>query len=707
MRKSSIIAWLSAALLTACGGANTLTGSASTGTPTGASTVTSVTVTSSVVQISADGSDSATITAVAKDANNNFVSGVTMTFAATTGGGLAVTQATTDANGAAIATLKATAGATVGTAITVTASTNNISGTANVNVVNTQETLTLTTSVPQIPSDSSSSATITALVRGSNNQFLSGVTVNFTSDSGGLTITQGTTDANGQAKATLNAAGDLTNRRITVTATAGTATATIPVDVTGTRLTVTGPANLVQGSQGTYTVSLIDSSNNGIPNKVVTLTSAAGNTLSAATVTTTATGQGTFIVTGTNGGSDTITAAALGLQAKTTVTVSSQSFAFTAPAANAKVNLGAVQTVSVTWTSNGVPQVGNTVSFSTTRGALSAPSAVTDASGVATVTLSSNTSGTAIVTASATGVTAQTSVDFIATNPSTIAVQASPTSIPTQGQSTIIAVVRDPGNNLVEGQTVDFTTVNDITGGTLTVASAVTDASGTAQTVYAASATPSSSNGVTVKATVQGTAISASTNLTVGGQTVSFVFGTGNQLGENTSKTQFIEPYSVQALDSSGHALNNVTITLSVHSATPAPIFGYYKGFWSQGAGVWVQTRTASCTNEDQNLNFVLDPGEDVNGDGVLWPGDVAAVSPGTVVTANNGSADFTVVYPEDHAAWVRVKLTASATVQGTASTGSTYFDLPILAAYVNNLQVTPPGAISPYGIANSCANPN
>ena len=50
-------------------------------------------------------------------------------------------------------------------------------------------------------SDSSKVATITALVRGPNNQFLSGVPVSFTADSGGLSVTQGTTDANGAATA--------------------------------------------------------------------------------------------------------------------------------------------------------------------------------------------------------------------------------------------------------------------------------------------------------------------------------------------------------------------------------------------------------------------------------------------------------------------------------------------------------------------------
>lgn len=717
MRKFKIVAWLSAALLAACGGGNTLSGSK---TPTGNTSVATITVTTSAASIAADGSDSATITAVAKDANNNFVQDVAISFGASAGG-LTVTQGTTDASGRATATLAAT-GATAGTAITVTASSGSIAGNVVVNVVNTQQTISLITSSSQIPSDGSSNATITALVRGANNQFLPNVAVSFQATSGGLTVTQGTTDANGEAKATLTAAGDPTNRQITVTATAGSTNATVNVDVTGTRLAVTGPASLVLGAQGTYTVSLSDAGNNGIPSQAVTLSSALGNTLSAASVTTGSTGQATFNVTATKSGADTITVNALGLQSSQAVSVSGQSFLFTAPAANAKINLGALQTVSVTWSSNGVAQAGQTVNFSTTRGTLSAATAVTNGSGVATVSISSNVSGPAIVTATAPGVSAQVPVNFLATTPATIEVQASPSTIPTQGQSTISAVVRDAANNLVEGKTVDFQTVNDITGGTLTVASGVTDSEGRAQTTYQASGTPSSSNGVVVKATVGGTAISNTATLTVGGRTVFLSMGTGNKLRENDPKTVFIQDWTVQALDSSGAALTNTTINLTIHSAAPSPLLAYSKGGWVIAVNRWVQTGTpglgtvtpiTSCPNEDANLNGVLDValGEDVSGqgnnNGVLDPGDIAAVQPGTVTTDSQGRADFTVVYPEDHAMWVQVKLTATATVQGTETSTSSVFVLPILAEYVTKTDSSPPGLLSPYGTATTCTDPN
>jgi hypothetical protein len=65
------------------------------------------------------------------------------------------------------------------------------------------------------------------------------------------------------------------------------------------------------------------------------------------------------------------------------------------------------------------------------------------------------------------------------------------------------------------------------------------------------------------------------------------------------------------------------------------------------------------------------------------------------------------VEYPEDHALWVQVTLTASATVQGTESTQAATFVLPILASYLTTTTSQPPGFISPYGIHTSCSVAN
>lgn len=724
MRKLKIIAWLSAAVLAGCGGGNTLTGT-NTGGGGGATTVATVTVSSSVASVAADGSNTATITAVAKDANNNFVQGATITFSSNAGG-LAVTQATTDVNGQGLATLSS-GGAAAGTAITVTATTGGVSGTVVVNVVNTQQTLTITTSAPQIPSDSSKKATIRALMRDASNNALAGVAVSFAASSGNLIVGNATTDANGLATATLDAGGSPNNRTITVTATSGAATANVSVDVTGTELVITGPVSLVQGAQGIFNITLTDSGTNGISGTDVTVTSTNGNTLNFTTVTTDGLGHAQVVLTGTKGGNDSVIAAALGLTAQQSLVVSTNSFAITAPVAAAKVNLGAVQTVSVQWKSGGanIPD-GSTVQFATTRGVLSSSSATTTG-GVAQVTISSTVAGPAVISASGSGVSTQVTIDFISVTPSTIAVQASPSTIPTAGQSTITAVVRDAQNNLVEGQTIDFSTVNDVTGGSLSPAVALTDSQGRAQTVYTASSTASASSGVTVKAVVRGAApaISGTTTLTVGGKTVKLSLGTGNIVGANPTDTAFIVPYFVQAIDSGGNAVPNIQITLTIHSLK------YGKGAYYWNGTLWVQTKDATalppapgitvCPNEDANFNGVLDPGEDGlpgdaglvtfnpsgNKDGFIQSGDVASVSPGVVTTDANGYANLNVTYPQDHAQWIQVQLTATATVTGTQASDSTTFYLPMASDKVDKQTVNPPGNPSPYGIAQVCTDPN
>jgi hypothetical protein len=370
--------------------------------------------------------------------------------------------------------------------------------------------------------------------------------------------------------------------------------------------------------------------------------------------------------------------------------------------------LNTSQTIQLVWTASGVPQANKTITFSTTRGlftgGLVSTTVVTDGAGAASIDISSTTSGPAVITASATGVSSQLPITFVATTPAIVSVQASPSTIPTEGQTTITAVVRDAANNLVQGQTVNFQ-LTDVTGGSLSLASAITDVQGRARTVYTASQTPSTTNGVTVQATVQGTAISSTAVFTVGGQTVFLSLGTGNTISENAAKTQFIVPYTVQALDAAGNAVDGVTVTMSIRSEE------YAKGHWTPGTP-WFKNGgdITVCPNEDSDDDGILDPIEDAgasgNGNGKLDPGGVASTSLGTVVTAGGGSATINVTYPEDHATWVRVTLTAKAVVQGSESTATSSFWLPILASYIASPTVTPPGRISPYGDRLGCTDP-
>jgi hypothetical protein len=627
------------------------------------------------------------------------------------------------------------------------------SSSSGTSVVNTVSSIALVTNSPQIPSNGSTPATITAVAKNANNAIVSGATVVFSTNSGVIApqvtttgITAGITDQNGNAAAALSTPGDEINRVITVTATVGTVSATVNVAVIGTSITVTGPASLIQGATGTFNVSLTDSAGAGIAGATVAVSSAKSNSLSAASLVTDSTGHVTVTYTATNAGNDTVTATALGLSASQAVSISSESFNFTVPSANADVALNAAQSLTVVWTNAGAPVAGQTVTLTTTRGLFAngatTTTATTNSTGTvgitaAPISISSTTAGPAVLTATGTGVSAQLQINFIATVPSQIDVQATPDTVQTAGQSTITAIVRDAQDNLVQGQTVDFQ-LTDKSGGSISVGTAVTNAQGVAQTVYTATSVASSSNGVQVTATVQGTAIQDSVTLTVGGQTVFLSLGTGAVVSENASKTQFLLPYSVLALDSAGNAVPGATVTFTVVSLPPtgapspvAPDFvtptayaAYGKGVWFVCGSVWCQGNeillpdgspelsltgaleygpVSTCLNEDILDNGIFETSEDANNNGKLDPGNVATVSPGSIVTDSTGTGNITITYPEDHAEWVQVLLTASASVSGTQSSTSARFWLPILAAYVNNTTSSPPGVISPYGTNINC----
>ncbi|MEO6185335.1 MAG: Ig-like domain-containing protein, partial [Steroidobacteraceae bacterium] len=384
----------------------------------------------------------------------------------------------------------------------------------------------------------------------------------FSANSGGLLVTQGTTDTNGLAKATLSSAGDPTSRPITVTAMAGNVTATVTVNVAGSTLSVQGPNALTLSQQGTYRVTLLDSGNHAIAGRAITVASARSNTLSASTVTTDSTGSASFNLTAANGGNDTLTVTGLGLTSTQAVAVNSDSFWITAPAAGTEVALGAPQAVTVTWLVGGAPVAGQTVNFSTTRGTVTAATAVTNGSGVATTSVTSTNAAGAVVTANSGVSTATLALEFVAQTPATIDIQPSAFSIGPNQTSTLTAVLRDAAGKLVKKKTVVFT-LNDVMGGTLSVGAANTDSQGRAQTVYTASNTTSANNGVKITAAVQGFpgVTPREVALAVGRREVFISVGTGNQVAE-PNPAQYPIDYIVQLTDANGNGVPNVPVTL-------------------------------------------------------------------------------------------------------------------------------------------------
>jgi hypothetical protein len=119
----------------------------------------------------------------------------------------------------------------------------------------TAAAITVTSSMPSMLSDGSVSAQITALAKDASNNLMQGVAVTFTASSGGIAVSQGTTDASGAAKATLSTAGDTAVRTITVTATAGSLHATVNVAVVAAPSSITVQMGSLSGT--TFTPNTI------------------------------------------------------------------------------------------------------------------------------------------------------------------------------------------------------------------------------------------------------------------------------------------------------------------------------------------------------------------------------------------------------------------------------------------------------------------
>lgn len=554
---------------------------------------------------------------------------------------------------------------------------------------------------------------ITAVVKNVNNSGMANQPVLFRSDSGTL-LSQQTTNADGVATARLSAGANKSLRNITVTVTSGPAVGSITLPVTGTRLTLTGATSLKRADSSTYVARLLDSSGNGIGGALVSISSSIGNALSTSTATTSPNGEVQFLYTASNAGTDTLTVTGLGATARAIIGVSAIDFVVLSPGAGTSVIVNTPQTVTVQYQNVPGPIPGATVQFSTTRGSLNVSSAITNGAGQASVIISSTSAGPANLVARIAGVGEITlPLNFVAVTPASLVLQANPGAVlpnssGATNQSTIEAVVQDASGNSVANQLVNFSIeTDDGNGGSLSTPTALTDASGRAQVQFVPGAQSTRTNGVRLRATVAGTAVTGTTGLTVNGQALFISIGFGNTIG-NRDETTYSKQFSVYVTDANGNAVGNQQITLSA-----LPI-NYGKGFLDWSGTVYTTNASSTpplgarttCPNEDVNRNGALDAGEDLDVNGRLSPGNPVVVVPGRVTTDAQGRASFLLEYGEQFVPWVSVELLAGASVGGTESRSSLIYALSGLASDFSNQTIPPAGRVSPFGVTQSCTTP-
>lgn len=563
-----------------------------------------------------------------------------------------------------------------------------------------------------LPSAVGSKVTFVITVKDAVNSAIPNQVVTFTATSGILTGASPapSTDANGTITTiSLSPGADLSNRTITVTATAGSVSKSINIAVVGTTVSISGAGSALVGNPAsTYSVKALDSGGKPIAGAAITVTSSAGNTIAPPVVTTDLSGAATFSFTPIVAGTDTLTASGMGASASTTVVVSNEDFAFTAPLSAANLVVNTFNTVTVRYRVGGVGVAGKTVTFSTTRGTLGSSTSVTNASGDASTLLISSTAGP--VTVSAQLGTARSSVTaaFIATVPATIVLQANPSAVlpnpsgSTANQSTLSATVRDSTGNPVAGQVVNFTAIQDGSNGTIIPGSGTTDSNGMTSVQFIPGALSTPANGVLLRATVQSApGIFAETPMTVNGDALFISIGIGSTLTVLDAVT-YQKDFSVYVTDANGVAAANRSVTVSVFP----PTYGKGSLAYNLLLARWVYAAAPTgCANEDLNRNGILDGGEDINGNGQLDPGLPVALSPATLTTDANGYATFQMRFGKNYAWWLTTEVKARALVGGTESSRTATYDLEMTAADVAS-PGTPPNVVSPFGQATLCTNP-
>ena len=545
--------------------------------------------------------------------------------------------------------------------------------------------LSISASSPTVPSNDLTTTMITVRALDSSSGLVSGAHITMTADVGVLGSSSITTDSTGTATVTFESGPGAVDRTATITATSGTASAMIPIQITGSKVTITPSSAVLDDSGSTsviLTVTTKDSGSGIVSGAAVTMSqTGAGRVTFNPPSGPTVSGVFTTTVTGTSAGAVTVTASALGETATSSITISPVTDTFTIdqliidggtpithPPATTAMTINASGSPYTPHSLNisvhaptGISQVVFVTSIGVWDGGSSQVVTKT-AAGNANATLTSTQSGVAGVQVydAANPATSDTLTVAMSSglNPTKIMLQASPTIIPvsvgsTTGSSTLTATVYDASNNplpnwmvafsIVSGGTSGGETITPVVAPTASIASPATGLSvGQARVSFNSGSMPSGGNGVQIRASVVGTTVATGTSpsgndaaIVIGGVAGSIAFGQATVVSVDSTLANYVWPMSILVSDSNGNAVSGAVVSLSLW-----PIA------WSTGLACtydpdgcrWNTATPPVCVpgnygtyyNEDINENLILDSGED--GRRVYYYGTLPpAVTPGTL----------------------------------------------------------------------------
>ena len=687
--------------------------------------INNIRVSANASKILADGTKVVIITAVAKDKNNNVISGIPVEFLVDKDGEIKPTELN-------VAELKP--GATsINEKLTVTAQVKKSTGevivkdTMIITVVDTIDevksqvtSLDFTASSLQLMSSGKDPVTLSAIIKDKYNNIISNENVIFSVDNSGTISVDDEINKGIVKTAILTPGASKANRVLRVKAVAGGLDPVeILINVVGTRLNIDGSSSITINKPVEYILKLQDSANQAIANTEVVFSTDFG-TVTSESNKTDANGEIKVTLNAITNGTANIKAEALNASATKQVIISGNNFSLTGTDLNSdgtidakdfELKLGLPEKITVKMLVNGVAQKNKVILIRTTRGSLFesdgvtplTPSSVeTNEKGEATFSIKSNTAGTATIIAETKegGVTTTLSREFVATTPAYLTVLASPTLVAPTKSSAIIARVRDKHDNPVKNIAINFN-LEDTVNGELSSAKAITDSLGRAEITYTAGNSSSALNGVSIKTALENTLFNIDeevTMLTVGGNAIRLTLGHDQLV--SVDEVFYIKKFGVIVTDSAGNPIKDKKISFKI---TPKRFF---KGYLTYNPikKVWVQNVVASCASEDVDDDGNLDAGEDINNNKKLDPTHDATVT-SSGVTDEKGKVTIEVIYPKNTSWWSEQRIESTTAVNGTEYKEYTNFILPVLGADVSNEKNIPPNILSPYGTWGTCSD--
>lgn len=365
-----------------------------------------------------------------------------------------------------------------------------------------------------VKSDNSDSSTITATVLDASNAVIEGITVAFKAEGGQISASSVDTVATGQAQITFSSGtSDPSNQVATITGTASGLSSQVPVQITGSIITLsTDNSNITDdGSTTTATLTVTAQDAGGTPvyNIPVTLSvsGTGGATLSAYTGDTDINGELQVTVTGTGAGTVTVTAEGLGATVTQAYTVSSVGalFGITSPTTDPwPLSTSTIPNLTITVNAPGLANV----RFATTLGSLTSGGEtgqvieVAVAGGTASAEFNSSQAGLATIQVfdpenPSTSDTLGVAITAPAVDAARITLQSNtyvvaPSSGGISNTATLTATVRTSDLQVVGDAPVAFSIENPTGGGeTISPVVVYTDSSGVATTTFTSGSLPS------------------------------------------------------------------------------------------------------------------------------------------------------------------------------------------------------------------------